>query len=544
MAQRSARALLLSAASVLFVGYAGSAAAFAPMVKCDLESIRAITPAPGVVDGVRAVAAPVPHCEVLGHTITTKPGPNRVGWALTLPDKGFGGRYFFVGQGGGAGQIITASPETSTSTLQMGGTPKMLANGFAVATSDTGHQEDLTSWLFGANDPVKRLDYGHRGAHVSAVATQAITHAYYGMQSKLFRYHLGCSGGGRMGMMAAYHHPEDYDGIVASTVAKGGGSLHFAVIAQHVVNHPEGWLSPAKLAFLERKVNDQCADVDGLVRDPYGCKFKVETLQCKGSDGADCLTAAEIDTVKVITGRFKLGNTEDSDMPGFSISNPTGWSTFLVGNTRPTNKGRENPWAPSPPPSSYSIVQSIARGMYFDDLKYDVVNDLNVKDPKTLELLTRRHPEWSVTSPDLSGFKKAGGKLIMWAPMSENAVPPATEIEYFQEVKKAVPGADSFVRLYEVPGVHHCGGGIGPQDSPDRFLDAVIGWVEDGRAPGDIVVNGGAPRPIMAMPGGGPVVVPAPTVSRTTLVCAYPKKAVFTARPGAFAYDPKNWTCR
>ncbi|MDB5423999.1 MAG: hypothetical protein JWQ29_1415, partial [Phenylobacterium sp.] len=378
---------------------AASGTAFA-QGKCDLEGIRAITPKDAVVDGVRAIAAPVPHCEVLGHIITQNPGPNRVDWSLTMPDDNFGGRYFFIGQGAGAGQIITASPDTSSSPYYAPGTLKLLINGFAVATSDTGHKGMM--WEFGANDPVKRLDYSHRGAHVSAVATQAITRAYYNMNNKLYRYHLGCSGGGRMGMMAAYHHPEDYDGIVASTVAKGGGSMHFAVIAQNMIRNPDAWVSPQKLAFLERKVNEKCAGPDGLVRDPYGCGFDVTTLQCKAGDQPTCLTAAEISTVKIVTGRFKLGNDEDSDMPGFSIANPTGWSSFLLGMTRPTNKGRENPWAPAAAPASYGIVQSIARGMYFDNLKYDVVNDLDFKDPKTLALLTERHPGWALTTPDLS----------------------------------------------------------------------------------------------------------------------------------------------
>jgi hypothetical protein len=527
----------------LLLGSFGAAALASP-ARCDLQGIRAIAPRDAVIDSVRAVTAPVAHCEILGHIMTRDPGPNRVSWALTLPERDFGGRYYFIGQGGGAGQIVTGSLETSSMAMMVPGALKLLINGFAVATTDTGHKAGMGSWDWGANDPVKRLDYAHRGAHVSAVATQAITRAFYGMTGKLHRYHLGCSGGGRMGMMAAVHHPEDYDGIVASTVAKSGGSLHFAVIAKHVVNDPAGWISPAKLAFIERKVDEKCAGPDGLVRDPYGCRFDVTALECKGADGENCLTRAEIATFRVITGRFKLGNTEDSDMPGFSISNPTGWSSFLLGMTRPTNKGRENPWAPNPAPSSYGIVQSIARGMYFDNPNYDVVNDLDLKDQRTLDLLTERHSGWSVTTPDLSAFKRAGGKLIMWAPMSENAVPPATEIEYMAAIRKHVPGADEFVRLYEVPGVLHCAGGPGPQDSPDRLLDAVVAWVEDGQRPDALIVNGGPPRPPMPIvPGGQPVLL-APPVARSTLICPHPQKAIFTGRPGAYPYDPSKWTCR
>jgi hypothetical protein len=38
-----------------------------------------------------------------------------------------------------------------------------------------------------------------------------------------------------------------------------------------------------------------------------------------------------------------------------------------------------------------------------------------------------------------------------------------------------------FVRLFLAPGVAHCAGGPGP--APTGVLDAVIAWVEDGKAP-------------------------------------------------------------
>src|ERR1700751_4666477 len=71
--------------------------------KCDLTSVRAMAPAPAVIRTVTPKAAPVPHCEVLGHITTTNPGPNRVEFSVLLPDEHFGGRFYFVGEGAGAG---------------------------------------------------------------------------------------------------------------------------------------------------------------------------------------------------------------------------------------------------------------------------------------------------------------------------------------------------------------------------------------------------------------------------------------------------------
>ncbi|HEY3851220.1 MAG TPA: tannase/feruloyl esterase family alpha/beta hydrolase, partial [Steroidobacteraceae bacterium] len=213
---------------------------------CSLDSIRSITPTGAVIDSVKEIAGPVAHCEVVGHIITTNPGPNRVEFAVMLPDNHFKDRYYFIGEGAAAGFVPTTSGSGPLAAYYAGTTWKLLSEGFAVAGSDTGHKGMM--WDFGINNPAARLDHGHRGAHVSAVATQAITRAYYAMSQKLYRYHVGCSGGGRMGAMAVYHHPEDYDGVVVSTGFGGGGSDYFPWILQYVIRHPDRWISPKKLA--------------------------------------------------------------------------------------------------------------------------------------------------------------------------------------------------------------------------------------------------------------------------------------------------------
>jgi hypothetical protein len=539
--------------TLLLFGTASNGAPATPS-NCTLPSIRSITPADAVIDSVKEITAPVPHCEVVGHIITTNPGPNRVEFAVMLPDNNFKGRYYFIGEGAAAGFVPTTSGAGPLAAYYVGTTWKLLSEGFAVAGSDTGHKGMM--WDFGVNNPAARLDHGHRGAHVSAVATQAITRGYYAMNQKLYRYHLGCSGGGRMGAMAIYHHPEDYDGAVVSTGFGGGGSVYFPWILQYVIRNPDSWISPQKLAFLERKVAEKCAGPDGLVRDPKACGFDPASLQCKGADNDQCLTAPQIKLVERVTGPHPIGPGNSSG--GFTLTNPTGWSAFLIGNTRPTNTNSENPWAvgapqapggeatiqvgggPGTPPASYGISQSMLRGFYFDDAKFDLIKDLDFNDKATLQRLQDHHADIGVISTDISAFKKDGGKLILWAGIGENAVPPATEIEYFNALKDSVPGRDDFVRLYLAPGVMHCAGGPGPQDTADRLLDKLINWVEQGKRPDAIVASADLPTPPPGAPAG---FVPPPIPSRTVLLCPYPQTATFKAAKGAFAYDAENWKC-
>ncbi len=543
-----------------------SSGAVAAKGKCDIASIRKLAPKEAVIDSVEPLASPVAHCEVIGHTITRDPGPNRVEWSVMLPDDDFKGRYYFIGEGGTAGFVPTTrgvegdnvanyektfagtevlkSMQRDTAKVIIQGfastAVQKMAEGFAVAGTDTGHKGFM--WDFMIDNPAAKFDNAHRGAHVAAVATQAITRGYYKMKDKLYRYHLGCSGGGRMGAMAALHHPEDYDGIVASTGFGTGGAL-FPWIIQYLVENPNRWISPAKLAFLERKISEHCAEPDGLPREQDGCGFKVSSLRCKGKSTDECLTQDEIDMVNRVTSRYPTG--PGTDAGGFALTHPIGWGPFLLGNTRPTSPDLDNPWAPNPSPSSFWITQSLMRGVYFEDHKPSILKDLDYKNPAHLQMLADHHHEFGAGNADLSGYKKAGGKFILWAPLGENAVPPASETEYYEFLKKKVPETDTFMRVYEVPGVWHCSGGPGPQDSPERFLDKVIAWAEEGKRPDEIVVNGtparGVPQMVPAGIRSGPQ--PKPSPIRSVLVCPYPQKAVFAAKKGAFPYDAANWKC-
>jgi Tannase and feruloyl esterase len=101
------------------------------------------------------------------------------------------------------------------------------------------------------------------------------------------------------------------------------------------------------------------------------------------------------------------------------------------------------------------------------------------------------------SSPDLSAFRRAGGKLILWHGWSDPFISTLHTLEYYEDVAAffagghpadeldAIAHIQDFARLFLLPGVYHCGGGPGP----DRFnaLGALEGWVERGVAPRRIV---------------------------------------------------------
>ena len=88
-------------------------------------------------------------------------------------------------------------------------------------------------------------------------------------------------------------------------------------------------------------------------------------------------------------------------------------------------------------------------------------------------------------------------------------------------------------QLYVVPGINHCGGGIGPQDTPNQALPALVKWVEAGTAPTQVIANRVADTTLPA---------------RSFLLCPYPQRATFRGgvnnTGGLNVNDAANWSCQ
>ena len=521
----------------------------APAASCDVATIQAMAPADTTIVSATSVADPVANCRVDGYVTTTDPGPNQVNFRLQLPDRDWAGRFYFIGMGGSAGYVPTDSQVPA-------GNP--LLKGFAVAGTDTGRQGSMLDWRFLGEDPAKAVDHVHRGAHVVTVAAQQITKRYYDVDS-MYRYHSGCSGGGRMGMMAIDHHPEDYDGVLIG--APGGRSsatqLKFLYNTRQMMREPGAYLSPAKLKMAEGHVLKACDALDGatdeMINDHRLCKFDFQTIACKQGDAEDCLTQPEIRSVEAV---LKGPSGPDGKLSeGFPISNLSEWSGFL-GRTPP-------PWSPEPSMDNmrsgspgYVIADTLARA-YFGP-KYDILKSFDLSSRKDVDAwfaAARRLDFGAPYNSDLRPFQRTGGKLLFWNGVSDPCCSDIETEQYFLEAgKKADGGMPSFretATLYRVPGMGHCGGGTGPQDAPDRLLSELIDWVEKGRKPGPVTVHRGAERAQMAFADprtgtvSGVIVPPSTGSARDFLICPYPQQARFNGNPASGAvYEAANWQCR
>ncbi len=159
--------------------------------------------------GTASVRMPA-HCLVSGE-IAPRTGTDGVryaiGFELRIPLT-WNGRFQFQGGGGVDGTIPPAF-----GTLRDGVMPA-LAQGTAVVTSNMGHTGTSTRDATFGLDPQARIDWGYNAMDKVTVLAKALVTRFHG-KAPAYSYYVGCSGGGRQGMMMSQRFPQHFDGVVS-----------------------------------------------------------------------------------------------------------------------------------------------------------------------------------------------------------------------------------------------------------------------------------------------------------------------------------------
>src|SRR4030095_12214383 len=168
------------------------------------------------------------HCRL---QLVLKPSSDsHIEMEIWLPpaDK-WNGKFMGVGNGGFAGSIQGLNTEM----------PQALRLGYATAGTDTGHQGGGGDWAIG--HPEKMIDFGYRATHEMTLKSKEIVKTFYDQGAK-YSYFKGCSTGGRMALMEAQRYPDDYDGIIAGSLANRHIHMWTTGMARGIdlVRHPEG----------------------------------------------------------------------------------------------------------------------------------------------------------------------------------------------------------------------------------------------------------------------------------------------------------------
>ena len=105
--------------------------------------------------------------------------------------------------------------------------------------------------------------------------------------------------------MEAQRYPEDFDGIIAG--APANNQAHLSAwrfnLETTAFKDEARVVPPAKTAALNKAVLAACDALDGVkdgfLADPRMCSFDPSMLLCRDGSSADCLTAPQIEMVKM-----------------------------------------------------------------------------------------------------------------------------------------------------------------------------------------------------------------------------------------------------
>jgi pimeloyl-ACP methyl ester carboxylesterase len=440
-----------------------------PKIKCaDLRSLTGFEFSIESASLVPATAQTPEYCRIRGQILP------EIQFDVNLPSV-WNRRFYMFGNGGYAGESLERPSRVQQRELA-------IRRGFVAASTNTGHdatQEPLGTF---AVNRQKLLDYAFRSLHVTADSAKRIATAYYGVRPSR-SYFEGCSTGGRQALILAQRFPEDFDGIVAGAPVLNfsGTMVGYVRIAQALAAAP---IPYAKLAPLAAQIYAHCDErdglKDGLIDDPRRCDFRParDLPKCpEGADIAECFTAAQIGTLEKIYSDVTVqGKRFFPGWPvGAEVTGPngrSGWDIWLV-----TENGQ--------PTRSVDYAQTFFRYLAFPEKnsKYELSSFDFDKDPLRLEWISK---VLDATDPDLERFKERGGKLLMYFGWSDQSLNAQMGVDYFESVRARMgPGTKEFFRLFMVPGMFHCAGGVGCS-SFDK-LTPVMQWVEHGRAPDQIV---------------------------------------------------------
>jgi feruloyl esterase len=104
---------------------------------------------------------------------------------------------------------------------------------------------------------------------------------------------------------------------------------------------------------------------------------------------------------------------------------------------------------------------------------------------RDLALVREKAPYFEALEADLGEFKARGGKLLFYHGWNDPGPSPLNTLAYYNAVLDTMGrDQDDWLRVFMMPGMGHCAGGIGP-DNTD-FLGTMDAWVEEGTAPSRI----------------------------------------------------------
>lgn len=406
---------------------------------------------------------------------------------VRLPLEGWNGHLYQAGCGGFCGILGRADAGAGWVNAMRPG----LERGYATATSDSGHHGlSVVDASWAASNPQAERDWGWRSIAETNRVARALIAAFYAGEPDRSVFQ-GCSTGGRMAHVAALRFPEMFDGIISGAPAMDYTGLVATKMSWLIQANtgPDGApiLKPGKEGLIADAVMAQCDALDGaedgLIADPRACRADLSGLQCAGETGPDCLTADELGVIAA----WRQGPVNSAGERLYPGGIPAGsepfWGLWLTGFEG----------------GGGALVNAFAAGfgawMAFPDDPGPSWTpqqfDFDADPPR----LSRMAAVYNGDDPDLSAFRAAGGRMIVWHGWADAIVTPFKTVDWYERAAEAAGGEAALaenVALFMVPGLDHCGILPHPTGIAQDALDPLTSletWMETGARPESILAD-------------------------------------------------------
>lgn len=391
-----------------------------------------------------------------------------------LPLSGWNGRF----QASGGGGWVTGSAQ---------GLAIRASQGYAVSITDGGHAADShpDEWALNLDGSVNLHlleDFASLALHELAVIGKSITTSCYG-KPPAYSYWNGCSTGGRQGLMVAQRFPDDFDGIVAAAPAINWASFIPAEFwPQLLMNQMNVYPELCEFNALRDAAIQACDGLDG-VRDrvlsaPAACEF--DPLSVVGQP-YDCNGVLRTITKEAAILAYQIwkGPVGPNQSQRWHGMNYDASFSLLPRVECNTHKGAKRCNG-----IPFKVCEEWLRLFVLNDREFDLTTlSFEQYDALFDESKTKYDHIIGTADSDLSGFRAAGGKMITWHGLADEAIFVNGTSDYYQKVLERDPSAAEFYRYFEAPGVAHCKASSSSAPYPQDVLESLITWVEEGKAP-------------------------------------------------------------
>lgn len=415
-----------------------------------------------------------------------------INFRVDLPDPASWNRkLLMIGGGGFDGIVPTEAPnELGFWFSKLLGADANQIAGYVIASSDSGHQgrgeHPIVDFSWVSQNQSALVNHAYQANHIVLLVASDLTRQLYGTGPER-RYIVGGSNGGRAGLVAIQHYPQDYDGVLSlePAISQEGFAANLGPqMLQHIFASHDNWLDKKHIELYEQHELEACDQLDGLkdgiLSNVQACNYDAKDLLCKpGTHDPDaCLTSGQLESIRLL----QLDKNVD-------VMLADGW----IGYAGFGRGGESSDW------EEYLFGPSFAARAAADYVLADNIVKWGITNDPNASVMTHDPTKWGqqyralsdqidATDPNLLLFYQGGGKLIVWYGTSDACVSYRQTAKYIQSVSdKMGQKTNEFLRFYISPATGHNMAGAGAINAP--LLSTLENWVEKGQAPASLTAT-------------------------------------------------------